>query len=204
MSLYKAPGQISIHALREESDQLEFWSLRTDILFQSTLSVRRATYFGSSESDVRFHFNPRSPWGERPYIDFATYLYINISIHALREESDSVILYASFNASSISIHALREESDALPCTLWPITKRDFNPRSPWGERQVIDGVTHVFIINISIHALREESDNAQKILLLFKRVFQSTLSVRRATKIYDAVAALDDISIHALREESDI
>ena len=104
---------ISIHALREESDQLEFWSLRTDILFQSTLSVRRATYFGSSESDVRFHFNPRSPWGERPYIDFATYLYINISIHALREESDSVILYASFNASSISIHALREESDKL-------------------------------------------------------------------------------------------
>ena len=78
---------ISIHALREESDQSKKASAR-----------------------LYWHFNPRSPWGERhisppayldraqfqstlsvrraTYIDFATYLYINISIHALREESD--------------------------------------------------------------------------------------------------------------------
>ena len=57
------------------------------LIFQSTLSVRRATSAGSL-SPYRF----------------------SISIHALREESDLVEL-AFFAVDSISIHALREESD---------------------------------------------------------------------------------------------
>ena len=60
------PFDISIHALHEESDH--FSSLSTgSMLFQSTLSMRRATAF---VHDVRRGF-----W---------------ISIHALHEESDSV------------------------------------------------------------------------------------------------------------------
>ena len=55
----------------------------------------------------------------------------------------------------ISIHALREESDAS---------------TP----------THPRLLAISIHALREESD-ASTPMMPFARLFQSTLSVRRAT-----------------------
>ncbi len=57
--------EISIHALREESDDPPTYLGRGILLFQSTLSVRRAT--GERESRVK---------------------ELLISIHALREESD--------------------------------------------------------------------------------------------------------------------
>ena len=59
-------------------------------LFQSTLSVRRATHLLQAQG-----------------LDYA------ISIHALREESD-VLDSTEFGAFGIiSIHALREESDSI-------------------------------------------------------------------------------------------
>ncbi|CDC38748.1 uncharacterized protein BN621_00634 [Clostridium sp. CAG:352] len=58
------------------------------IRFQSTLSVRRATGFG--DIDIK---------------------RLNISIHALREESDDKGIFARQKTYIISIHALREESD---------------------------------------------------------------------------------------------
>ena len=57
------------------------------LLFQSTLSVRRATYL---VSHLRF--------------------LLDISIHALRKESD-LMRTAILDRSMISIHALRKESD---------------------------------------------------------------------------------------------
>ena len=78
--------------------------------FQSTLSVRRAT---------------------AAFVDKRR--YINISIHALRKESDVSSLIVS-GQIGISIHALRKESD-------PLTRVNITPFS------------------ISIHALRKESDN---------------------------------------------
>ena len=57
-------------------------------LFQSTLSVRRATYDKKAEQKI-----------------------IDISIHALREESDGILLSQVLGVVPISIHALREESD---------------------------------------------------------------------------------------------
>ena len=148
-------GGISIHALREESDE-KFW------------------YNSSSLA----YFNPRSPWGERLYdIDifiitwaFQSTLSVRratekgirllagklISIHALREESDWAMASLSDCLTYISIHALREESDqwnnrccvykyrfqstlsVRRATMWfPVVSQDninFNPRSPWGER----------------------------------------------------------------------
>ncbi len=77
------------------------------ILFQSTLSVRRATW---------------KPLTRLPLI-FA------ISIHALREESDFKIKAKYDRATGISIHALREESD-LRTNLMPTDTVNFNPRSP--------------------------------------------------------------------------
>ena len=76
----------------------------------------------------------------------------NISIHALREESDGTIIMDSPNLQNISIHALREESDDYFVYLLPLRERfqstlsvrratigggktkagtnNFNPRSP--------------------------------------------------------------------------
>ena len=56
---------------------------------------------------------------------------------------------------------------------------------------------------ISIHALREESDPTSEGSILCFRIFQSTLSVRRATEMHLLPRAAHLISIHALREESD-
>ena len=52
-----------------------------------------------------------------------------ISIHALREESDRQRTVERHQLLIISIHALREESDLVlrPCVPRP---RNFNPRSP--------------------------------------------------------------------------
>ena len=56
---------------------------------------------------------------------------------------------------------------------------------------------------ISIHALREESDWKNAVELIEDYLFQSTLSVRRATRAIEDSAPESEISIHALREESD-
>ena len=79
-----------------------------------------------------------------------------ISIHALREESDSGWSVMISNLSLISIHALREESD-FSTKFTRIEKNNFNPRSPWGERRRRDTMIYGYSV-ISIHALREESD----------------------------------------------
>ena len=75
---------------------------------------------------------------------------MRISIHALREESDSILENITA-INPISIHALREESDLLNCIMFAVatfqstlsvrratsfsllqatTDGDFNPRSP--------------------------------------------------------------------------
>ena len=56
---------------------------------------------------------------------------------------------------------------------------------------------------ISIHALHEESDLTLKNLSFNNRIFQSTLSMRRATAGGAEAALRRGISIHALHEESD-
>ena len=53
-------ADISIHALHEESDWYAIISNRHTILFQSTLSMRRATTRSEQQDDIP-DFNPRSP-----------------------------------------------------------------------------------------------------------------------------------------------
>ena len=79
---------------------------------------------------------------------------LQISIHALRKESDNIDMMV-INSLEISIHALRKESD--------------------GGWRAGTGRT-----GISIHALRKESDGRMRFGPVM-RTFQSTLSVRRAT-----------------------
>ena len=140
---------ISIHALREESDARPKgvnWfisqfqstlSVRRATLcpvpvpvpdkFQSTLSVRRATI--SSAADAAHGIFQSTLSVRRATIDWHDIARIlQISIHALREESDAVRGCEPF-AAVISIHALREESDHTGGNR-RCASADFNPRSP--------------------------------------------------------------------------
>ena len=67
-------------------------------------------------------------------------LSVNISIHALHEESDALTGLVRCGLRGISIHALHEESDILSMTLQC--------------QPVLDDDS----ADISIHALHEESD----------------------------------------------
>ena len=97
------------------------------LAFQSTLSVRRATV-----APVVHHVGLRiSIHALREESDSRMPLWHDlrqISIHALREESDPTLMAAG-RPSPISIHALREESDSCFCVCGA-NAGYFNPRSP--------------------------------------------------------------------------
>ena len=121
-------AKISIHDLREESDSRMTSRLKPQDGFQSTLSVRRATSVTSNattlpkfQSTLSVRRATRWLGHGRPSDD--------ISIHALREESDRRRHARGLPGHIISIHALREESDRW---LSSSSKRstNFNPRSP--------------------------------------------------------------------------
>ena len=78
--------------------------------FQSTLSVRRATLIGITTALKDLFQSTLSVRRATP----SKYMHtssVQISIHALREESDSGGGWSTRRMEQISIHALREESD---------------------------------------------------------------------------------------------
>ena len=147
------------------------------------------------------HFYPRSPCGERllsyseviAEIRFLSTLSLR---RATRGESGQRHLLG------ISIHALLAESDAPPS---PPKARVlyFYPRSPCGERH-FSGTAWVQEFPISIHALLAESDGRHISKARSKRIFLSTLSLRRATIFPPVDTSSVKISIHALLAESDL
>ena len=142
---------ISIHALHEESDMRCTSVLLRVTSFQSTLSMRRATY---TSCGIVFHIrfqstlSMRRATGYRPDDNPG----VTISIHALHEESDynrsmdilDTTLFQSTlsmrrattrkhvkaRQAAISIHALHEESDQLQDCMPLLRYHHFNPRSP--------------------------------------------------------------------------
>ena len=147
--------KISIHALREEGDDVGVDDVVHIARFLSTPSARRATRASSTATST-----------------------CSYSIHALREEGDRRRPHQR-PAGGISIHALREEGDLYA----PRTKLQhlyFYPRPPRGGRphNAGDGAVHVLI---SIHALREEGDDVRAGLFCSYGRFLSTPSARRAT-----------------------
>ncbi len=176
----RGDGGISIHALLAESDDELRSAGKVRALFQSTLSLRRATdtYHGKYQGSR--DFNPRSPCGERRPRKSFSYHHICISIHALLAESD----YdgdPNEDCYKISIHALLAESDRLKIFSAHCPVPNFNPRSPCGER-LSSRSWFIRVIGISIHALLAESDGKRHINLWEIIEFQSTLSLRRATR----------------------
>ena len=148
-----------------------------DMVFQSTLSMRRAT---------RGTLRSRRAKG--------------ISIHALHEESDAYI-QCKRTAIAISIHALHEESDEsytestgtfnqFQSTLSMRRATIFPPKLYHAAEISIHALheesdsLRLFVHRldaISIHALHEESDLSNQQTMQLADIFQSTLSMRRAT-----------------------
>ena len=144
-------GQISIHALHEESDTTTIRFCAWGLLFQSTLSMRRATYPIFDENYRASLFQSTlsmrratGAYGAQCWDLWAFQSTLsmrratepsghveperNISIHALHEESDQ-FQQPRHRQIPISIHALHEESDATPSTMRS-PRVYFNPRSP--------------------------------------------------------------------------
>ena len=105
--------------------------------------------------------------------------HIVISIHALREEGDS-LAYTPHSTLGISIHALREEGDSTG--IYGVTGVLVFLSTPSARRATDQEAQYAAPSAISIHALREEGDFVP--LMQFNR--------------------LRNISIHALREEGDV
>ena len=118
---------ISIHALRKESDLIIAVFKNFDRLFQSTLSVRRATEycFNSPHSSI---FQSTLSVRRATGVSRDSCRETPISIHALRKESD-LMLPHDWSTPTISIHALRKESDGVGAAE-EAGHSDFNPRSP--------------------------------------------------------------------------
>ena len=109
---------------------------------------------------------------------FSTCSRIRISIHALLAESDS--------PASVTPTASRNFYPRSPCgerqMLYPSSPHccDFYPRSPCGERRAANSSSGKSI-TISIHALLAESDPVDIRTFQTLKIFLSTLSLRRAT-----------------------
>ena len=149
-------------------------------IFQSTLSVRRATSFLMSFCKQALF---QSTLSVRRATDLQSALAqgYKISIHALREESDDKVTFTVKSKAEISIHALREESDVGTgnfTLILPVFQSTLSVRRATLQTMIHSENKTI----ISIHALREESD-------AYLTAYLGDMSL---------------ISIHALREESDI
>ena len=124
------------------------------------------------------HFNPRSPWGERPGVWKVDRLELLISIHAPRGGSDK------------RLNTIRNGEG------------NFNPRSPWGERlqtKIKQDSMIVFQSTLPVGGATQKFQSYQK-----QERFQSTLPVGGATHIYTSFQTDTLISIHAPRGGSDL
>ena len=145
---------ISIHAPRAGSDRQSEQERCASLRFQSTLPVRGATNGARQQKQDE---------------QFQSTLPVRGATSDPQARSDPFL---------ISIHAPRAGSDEHSRTA-RMKKRDFNPRSPCGERP-------------------QKSYRRSHLIR-----FQSTLPVRGATEIVDKAYRMMEISIHAPRAGSD-
>ena len=130
MDISKSP--ISIHALLAESDPVYVKRQNNQRVFQSTLSLRRATMSKKIEGNILKYFNPRSPCGERRPMEssfaasssFQSTLSLRRATCSLSARGDerkfqstlslrraTLTAHVADGEGEISIHALLAESD---------------------------------------------------------------------------------------------
>ena len=194
---------ISIHALLAESDNRYGRPIDVQLVFLSTLSLRRATLTSVVSSAGTMDFYPRSPCGERRTRRASRQQPAGISIHALLAESDAKAKanedrYKKF-LSTLSLRRATSQQPAgttsttyfyprspcgerLPYQRQINQKSNFYPRSPCGERHHPQTSNHPHNTNFYprspcgerlVHALK----------LARPMLFLSTLSLRRATTV---------------------
>ena len=151
------------------------------VLFLSTPSARRATNTLTATAPASIDFYPRPPRGGRPGCGLPRSPTTHFYPRPPRGGRPAVSKQQAYEKTIISIHALREEGDWLIMSLRVILTQDnFYPRPPRGGRpQLADELYNG--ISISIHALREEGDFATSVSLPIRIAFLSTPSARRAT-----------------------
>ena len=190
--------------------------------FLSTPSARRATVPASSSLIAYTYFYPRPPRGGRLARSRASLAPCIISIHALREEGDSVwdVLMPYITISihalreegdcrlqrhaddlQISIHALREEGDGLDhCD--DRHPRNFYPRPPRGGRPYLGNCLAEFTKFLSTPSARRATHTAAGTASHRRNFYPRPPRGGRHLRHPRADGALR-ISIHALREEGD-
>ena len=241
--IFAKPHCISIHALREEGDRTsEIHGCSNQYFYPRP--PRGGRPVGASLYPVVDDFYPRPPRGGRPVcssMDGKSGLFlstpsarratqrmadffrrISISIHALREEGDGLLIAPtrclrnfyprpprggrlgrpSVQAVvvAISIHALREEGDQSAGRTAGF-RPDFYPRPPRGGRQFTLTPKTIYNKFLSTPSARRATYNATDRTLTC--LFLSTPSARRATWTGSCRTRHTSISIHALREEGD-
>ena len=196
------PKQISIHALREEGDQLKLFAMSTKNAFLSTPSARRATWHKCSDTGCTSYFYPRPPRGGRQLRKVEKRITdVFLSTPSARR---ATIHAGGFSAPStfLSTPSARRATSGHPALDAGV--RDFYPRPPRGGRPEA-GRNSRLAGGISIHALREEGDRSWPEMLpaencnFYPRPPRGGRPNRQKVS-RDGVAY---ISIHALREEGD-
>ena len=190
--------------------------------FQSTLPARGATrWFGRSpkQNSISIHaprtgsdsysnfayarcknFNPRSPHGERRFRPEPVAPTQDISIHAPRTGSDE---NKRKRRTAGKFQSTLPARGATPSTAqWRQASRNFNPRSPHGERLK---VTSSLSWQTTDFNPRSPHGERPFLLCVQRRLFQfqSTLPARGATLRIRFVRLDGNISIHAPRTGSD-
>ena len=102
---------ISIHALREEGDQVKCKSIFGIRVFLSTPSARRATIVDHVDFLPYFYFYPRPPRGGRPLCGGVVQNLDNSFLSTPSARRATAVKAAADLLFGISIHALREEGD---------------------------------------------------------------------------------------------
>ena len=191
---------ISIHAPRGGAT-----AARADFDNTSLISIH-APRGGSDKQEQRRgvdpgHFNPRSPWGERP----GALVYLRLSGLHFNPRSPwgerPGPVFPGCRHGRISIHAPRGGSDFVVQPCWQAQK-NFNPRSPWGERpSALRSETALLYFN-------PRSPWGERLVRMWMSLllstFQSTLPVGGATEINAIIINKSNISIHAPRGGSDL
>ena len=176
--------------------------------FLSTPSARRATGSGCEQSQKQCYFYPRPPRGGRqPFVTLPCCSF-GISIHALREEGDRLVLfYYRPDWKFLSTPSARR---ATKIRAWKAGDDEFLS-TPSARRATDYRLVRLAKFDISIHALREEGDQTDTKLAMtlanfyprpprggrfcapckirFETLFLSTPSARRATSPHCVVEA---------------
>ena len=145
--------------------------------FQSTHSLRSATFLFEFELREEKSFNPRTPCGVRRLRAHTRRLHFTFqSTHSLRSATGAVDVHSP--DYYVSIHALLAECDLCGGQACAVSD-GFNPRTPCGVR------------------------HRSNILTTNNRKFQSTHSLRSATGCCCPCPPSYTVSIHALLAECD-